>query len=305
VVHNPTNNELTNILGSWSYSYDGNGNLRAKTQGTTTWAYTRDSANRLVKASSNNVLRGAYAYDGIGRRGESVESSTTFYAYYGTETLSELISGGATTDYLSAGGLRIGRLSDATVNYYHADALGSTRLLTSATKTVQFSDNYQPFGEDNGTPYCSGNCEKYKITGKPVSARTGLYYYFHRWYDPSVGRFISPDPRSGKLSNPQSLNLYIYVLDQPTSLVDPSGESQCPSERDSHNLGSLGCKCGFLLVVFGNPNAILGLALKSLSKSQFLILFPIVAKRSHKYRLAELFGSPPGSHTSELVVTRD
>jgi len=223
-VYNPTNNELTNILGSWSYSYDGNGNLRAKTQGTTTWAYTWDSANRLVKASSNNVLQGAYAYDGIGRRVESVESSTTFYAYYGTETLSELISGGATTDYLYAGGLRIGRLSGATVNYYHADALGSTRLVTSATKTAQFSDNYQPFGEDNGTPYCSGSCEKYKFTGKPVSASTGLYYYYHRWYDPSLGRFISPDSKQGKLSYPQSLNLYIYVLNRPTSLTDPSGE---------------------------------------------------------------------------------
>jgi len=48
-------------------------------------------------------------------------------------------------------------------------------------------------------------------------------YYFHRWYDPSIGRFISPDPKQGKLSNPQSLNLYIYVFERPTSLEDPSG----------------------------------------------------------------------------------
>jgi len=137
--------------------------------------------------------------------------------------LSELISGGATTDFLFAGGLRIGRLSGAVVNYYHTDALGSTRIVTSATKAVQFSDNYQPFGQDNGTPSCSGSCETYKFTGKPFSATTGLYYYFHRWYDPSTGRFISPDPKHGHLSNPQSLNLYIYVIDRPTSLTDPTG----------------------------------------------------------------------------------
>jgi hypothetical protein len=50
-----------------------------------------------------------------------------------------------------------------------------------------------------------------------------LYYYYHRWYDPSIGRFISPDPKHGHLSNPQSLNLYIYVVDLPTTLKDPSG----------------------------------------------------------------------------------
>jgi len=61
------------------------------------------------------------------------------------------------------------------------------------------------------------------FTGKPVSQTTGLYYEYQRWYDPTIGRFISPDPRHGHLSNPQSLNLYIYVLDLPTSLTDPSG----------------------------------------------------------------------------------
>jgi len=50
-----------------------------------------------------------------------------------------------------------------------------------------------------------------------------LYYYFHRWYDPSTGRFISPDPKQGEFNNPQILNLYIYVIDDPTTLRDLSG----------------------------------------------------------------------------------
>jgi hypothetical protein len=54
-----------------------------------------------------------------------------------------------------------------------------------------------------------------------------LYYEYQRWYDPSIGRFISPDPKHGHLSNPQSLNLYIYVMDQPTSLTDPTGLDAC------------------------------------------------------------------------------
>jgi hypothetical protein len=54
-----------------------------------------------------------------------------------------------------------------------------------------------------------------------------LYYYYDRWYDPFTGRFVSQDPAKGDLSNPQSLNGYIYVVDRPTSLVDPNGRDPC------------------------------------------------------------------------------
>ncbi len=47
------------------------------------------------------------------------------------------------------------------------------------------------------------SCDRF--TGKPVSQTTGLYYEYQRWYDPSIGRFISQDPMAGYLSDPQSL----------------------------------------------------------------------------------------------------
>ncbi len=94
-------------------------------------------------------------------------------------------------------------------------------------RKVLFVDIYQPIGWRQPVSHCSETYETYKFTGKPVSTTTGLYYYYQRWYDPSIGRFISPDPKHGKLPNPQSLNLYIYVLDAPTSLTDPSGLDSC------------------------------------------------------------------------------
>ncbi len=63
-----------------------------------------------------------------------------------------------------------------------------------------------------------------RFTGKPVSQTTGLYYYYHRWYDPSIGRFISRDPYSGRRSDPQSLNYYVYVENSPVTNTDPSGK---------------------------------------------------------------------------------
>jgi RHS repeat-associated protein len=78
--------------------------------------------------------------------------------------------------------------------------------------------NYQAFGRKTMEP----TIKSHKFTGKPVSQTTGLYYY-RRWYDPAVGRFISQDPSTRVVSDPQSQNPYVYVRNLPTVLVDPSG----------------------------------------------------------------------------------
>lgn len=52
---------------------------------------------------------------------------------------------------------------------------------------------------------------------------TGLYYLRNRYYDPGLGRFISPDIYRGDLSQPLSLNRYIYCENNPIKYVDPSG----------------------------------------------------------------------------------
>jgi hypothetical protein len=54
-----------------------------------------------------------------------------------------------------------------------------------------------------------------------------LYYEYRRWYDSFTGRFISADPAPGQLTNPQTLNRYVYAVDRPTSVVDPTGLDSC------------------------------------------------------------------------------
>ncbi len=234
-LYNPGNNELTwyqtvgptGPVKTVSNGYDSNGNLNSMLVtglDAANWAYTWDLTGSLTKVTKGSVKQGAYAYDGIGRRVESLEgSTTTFYSYLGTETLHEQVYGGGYTFYIYAGGMRIAKISDY-VSYYHSDHLGSTRLVTDDSRTVKvlFSDSYRPFGQDNGTPDCfqSGCSEKHKFTGKPVSQSTGLYYNYQRWYDPSIGRFISEDPVAGDASNK-----YAYVLNNPLRYVDPDGAS--------------------------------------------------------------------------------
>jgi RHS repeat-associated protein len=84
---------------------------------------------------------------------------------------------------------------------------------------TQLARNHQHYRRDKER---SGS-ELYRFTGKPVSATTGLYYDYARWYDPSIGRFISADRVAGYRLDPQSLNSYVYVESSPTNGIDPSG----------------------------------------------------------------------------------
>ena len=55
---------------------------------------------------------------------------------------------------------------------------------------------------------------------------SGLYYYGARYYDNTIGRFITRDPAGPLLSDPQSLNPYVYVENSPIDITDPTG--LCP-----------------------------------------------------------------------------
>jgi len=83
----------------------------------------------------------------------------------------------------------------------------------------------------------------YRYTGKPLDSSINLYYYGQRYYEPNVGRFTQPDPVSRYLTdpqklkqstgqdlqkflqNPQALNEYNYVQNNPVKYVDPNGEA--------------------------------------------------------------------------------
>jgi RHS repeat-associated protein len=62
-----------------------------------------------------------------------------------------------------------------------------------------------------------------RCTGKERDTESGLDNFEARYDASSLGRFMTPDPMGGHLENPQSLNKYAYVLNNPTSLTDPTG----------------------------------------------------------------------------------
>jgi len=62
-----------------------------------------------------------------------------------------------------------------------------------------------------------------RFTGQRWEASLGLYDYKARFYDPALGRFLQPDPLVSEPGNPQALNRYMYVYNNPLRYTDPSG----------------------------------------------------------------------------------
>jgi len=90
--------------------------------------------------------------------------------------------------------------------------------MSTSTGTLDSSISFFPFGlTRTGTV----NTDK-KFTGQRLDS-TGLYYYNARYYDPQIGRFISPDSTGQRLNNPQTLNRYSYCSNNPLKYTDPTG----------------------------------------------------------------------------------
>jgi RHS repeat-associated protein len=71
-----------------------------------------------------------------------------------------------------------------------------------------------------------------KFTGKERDAETGLDFFEARYFSSAQGRFTSPDPLGGSLIDPQTLNRYAYVRNNPLALTDPTGMYTCSDSKD-------------------------------------------------------------------------
>ncbi|HLC78750.1 MAG TPA: RHS repeat-associated core domain-containing protein [Candidatus Nanoarchaeia archaeon] len=128
-----------------------------------------------------------------------------------------------TTSYIYGNGLIASYDSDGNEKFYINDHLGSGSVVLDENGNKISEESYYAFGEEK----TSGD-SRFTYTGKEKDD-SGLYYYGARYYDSDSGRFTQPDPISGNLQNPQSLNKYVYVLNNPNKFVDPSGMDEKPT----------------------------------------------------------------------------
>ena len=112
--------------------------------------------------------------------------------------------------------------------FYHNDHLGGVDVITDGSGARCQLNEYDPWGgesrSEGATPGTPATCDPtHRFTGQELDPESGLYYYAGRYYDQEISRFISPDPYVQEPDDPQNLNRYTYVLNNPQGYVDPNG----------------------------------------------------------------------------------
>lgn len=193
-----------------------------------------DAEGRMTSTSLNGTTV-TYVYDGDGQRVmKQVSGSTPTTTVYVYDAF-----GNAAAEYTTPA--PASPCGTATC-YVSVDHLGSTRLVTDSSGNVQKRYDYLPFGEelfagidgrttamkyqsaaDGFSPKFTGQYRDADLVGSADAH--GLDYFNARYYSPTQGRFVSPDPGNAgaDISNPRTWNGYSYVGNNPLNVTDPNG----------------------------------------------------------------------------------
>src|SRR5205823_5115837 len=120
-------------------------------------------------------------------------------------------------------------VSGSVVHYYFSDHLGSASVISNATgATIEDEADYYPYGGERAITTTDPN--NYKFTGKERDSESGLDFFGARYYASTMGRFMVPDWAAkatavpyADFGDPQTLNLYGYVRNNPLSKADADG----------------------------------------------------------------------------------
>jgi len=249
-----TGSTLPGVTHAITPTYDAAGDVQ--TSGINTYLY--DAEGRLCAVHGVNGMTG-YQYDAEGDRvGKgtitSMSCDVTANGYQPTSDYVLDQSGGQVTELavnesgntavwqhtnVKADGVLIATYDTTGLHYYFNDPLGTRRAQTDQSGVLEQTCLSLPFGDQlNCTMSTSAPTEQH-FTGKERDAESGLDYFGARYYNSNFGRWMSPDwsikqepVPYAKLDDPQSLNLYSYVSNNPLSGIDLDGHQSPQSAGD-------------------------------------------------------------------------
>ncbi|MGH8242953.1 MAG: RHS repeat-associated core domain-containing protein [Steroidobacteraceae bacterium] len=221
------------------YCYDKNGNMTKRGGSTISW-YSYDQPNSI--ASGSNSTQFNYNANHQRWRQVAVDAGATTTTYYVGGILEKVVRPGGVTEYrhlipTGSGTAIYTRRSNSTNDtfYLTTDHLGSADLVLSSSGTVLARESFTPFGERRGSNWQGlptgsdktvfSDVSRRGFTGHEMLDAVGLVNMNGRVYDPRIGRFLSADPIIQSIVMSQALNPYSYVMNNPLTLIDPSGYS--------------------------------------------------------------------------------
>ena len=203
-------------------TYDKDGNMTSLTDAKGTTSYTYDTLNRLVAVSNPAAgINWSCQYDVFGNRVSVTDNGVTTERTYLQGSLpsvaAEYVNGQLKERHIVVGAVRVADVAatPSSSRYYHADLIGSTRLITDGNGTIIDRCAYKAFGETrvgNDTSLTAG----YVGTLGVETDSTGLLFMRNRYYSPALGRFIQMDPiglKGGDVNCYRYCNNYMHSND--------------------------------------------------------------------------------------------
>jgi RHS repeat-associated protein len=188
-------------VGSLSYLYDQNGNTVISAGR----AIVYDAENQVVAIDDTRI-----GYDGDGNRlWRQAGGVRTYYLGDDFEVRDSI-----TTRTLTIDGRPVARRSGGRLEWLHLDHLDTVSVVTDAQGNVTERDHALAYRQPLGT---TGTSEVDAGDGDE-----GLLWMHARYYDPFLGRFLSPDPAADP-EHSVDLSNYAYAGDDPINRVDPEG----------------------------------------------------------------------------------
>jgi RHS repeat-associated protein len=251
VSYDTSSNRITTA--GFAYDAVGNQTRAIGPSGSSSQRFKYDAANRLVQvlADNNATVIATYTYGDSNERLISDEGGyRTYYASEGGTVIAEYTESGSSTtpswskSYVYLGARLLSNLAPngsggEAAQYHHPDRLG-TRLVTDPSNGTSFEQVTLPFGTSLNAE--STGATNRRFTSYDRSVTTGLDYAVNRHYDSQQGRFTQVDPaglKATSLENPQTLNLYGYVANDPVNRMDPSGMFWGALKRFFHKVGAI------------------------------------------------------------------
>ena len=182
-----------------------------------------NALNQLTETLTKNY-KVSFTYDAEGlRTGKTVNGEKTIYVWDGDQVVMELSKGGAVQKrYIRGNDLVYADKGENTEKmYYVTDMHGNVVQLLDESGNVTKTYEYDSFGNEVKPEKKDEN--PYRYCGEYYDKETEEVYLRARYYEPSVGRFITRDTYTGESDEPLSLHLYTYCENDGVNAWDPSG----------------------------------------------------------------------------------
>jgi RHS repeat-associated protein len=240
---------ITSMAGNEDYDYDVNGRMDLMQRDGQSLDLDHDVYDRLTAVK--NLTSGTttnYIYDGEGRRVKATSAGNERYFLVTPASGSGLEStdlmfdqgGNISANYVYAGGYSPFMKLDANGNpvYYLTDGMGSVIGMANQSGQSVAKFSYDSFGNirNQSGSLADSTGGDFRFQGQWLESATGIYHFRARDYDSKTGTFLSRDPVDPNSQQPEAMNPYQAMYNNPYVYSDPTGKYSLAELNTSQNI---------------------------------------------------------------------